>query len=319
MNPKKKEHPKEKQELHPRNRHRERYDFKLLIETCADLQPYVKLNPYHDESINFFDPAAVKMLNRALLKQYYGIEHWDIPEGYLCPPIPGRADYIHYAADLLASCNHGKIPTGNKINALDIGMGANCIYPIIGHKEYGWHFVGTDVDTVSIASAKNIIEMNPSLQNGIEIRQQTNNSNIFKSIIQKEERFDITICNPPFHASAKEAAMGSIKKLNNLQRKHNSKPVLNFGGSSNELWCDGGEQTFIANMIDESKLFAGNVCWFTTLVSKSSHLDSIYQALKNAKAIDTRTINMGQGNKISRMVAWTFLSKEEQGKWMNSL
>ncbi|HQW01464.1 MAG TPA: RlmF-related methyltransferase, partial [Saprospiraceae bacterium] len=40
----KKEHPKEKSRLHPRNRHRERYDFKQLIAVCPELAPYVTLN-----------------------------------------------------------------------------------------------------------------------------------------------------------------------------------------------------------------------------------------------------------------------------------
>ena len=92
---------KEKIELHPRNKHRERYDFQQLINTCPELAPFVKLNNYNDESIDFFNPNAVKMLNKALLKQHYGINNWEIPEGYLCPPIPSRADYLHYIADLL--------------------------------------------------------------------------------------------------------------------------------------------------------------------------------------------------------------------------
>ena len=43
------------------------------------------------------------MLNRAILMHHYGVKSWDIPAGYLCPPIPGRADYIHSVADLLAA------------------------------------------------------------------------------------------------------------------------------------------------------------------------------------------------------------------------
>ena len=164
----KKEHPKEKSSLHPRNKHRERYDFKQLIDSCPELGQFVKLNNYKDESIDFFNPEAVKMLNKALLKHYYGIDNWDIPKNYLCPPIPGRADYIHHIADLLGSNNsefqRNKIPTGNKIKCLDIGVGANCVYPIIGNKEYGWSFVGTDIDPVSIESANKIIEMNPFLK-----------------------------------------------------------------------------------------------------------------------------------------------------------
>ena len=179
MLPAKKEHPKEKTELHSRNRHRERYDFKQLIESCPELAPFVLLNSYNDESIDFFDPEAVKMLNKALLKHYYCISHWDIPKNYLCPPIPGRADYIHHIADVLGSSNKGKIPTGSQIKCLDIGVGANCIYPIIGNKEYGWSFVGSEIDTVAIESANRIIEGNPLLKGKIEIRLQRNPQDIF--------------------------------------------------------------------------------------------------------------------------------------------
>ena len=128
--------------LHARNRHRSRYDFPLLVKEHPELSRFVRVNEYDDESIDFADPAAVRSLNKALLKLYYGITHWDIPENYLCPPIPGRADYIHHVADLLRSCNNSVIPRGTSVTVLDIGVGANCIYPIIGVKEYGWHFVG---------------------------------------------------------------------------------------------------------------------------------------------------------------------------------
>ena len=43
MKEKKKVHPKVKSELHPRNQHRERYDFKLLIESCVDQIVYDKV------------------------------------------------------------------------------------------------------------------------------------------------------------------------------------------------------------------------------------------------------------------------------------
>ena len=138
------------------NKHRERYDFKVLIEACPELENFVAPNAYNDDSIDFANPDAVKMLNKALLKQYYDIENWDIPADYLCPPIPGRADYIHHIADLLCSNNYGKIPTGSKIKCLDIGVGANCVYPIIGNKEYGWSFIGSEIDTTAIENIANL-------------------------------------------------------------------------------------------------------------------------------------------------------------------
>ncbi len=314
---KKREHPKEKTTLHPRNRHRERYDFKILIQSCPELAPFVKLNAYNDESIDFFDPEAVLTLNKALLMHYYGIEKWSIPDGYLCPAIPGRADYIHNMADLAGSCNYGKIPKGSNFRCLDIGVGANCVYPIIGSSEYGWSFTGSDTDPVGLQSVAAIVESNPLLKGKIELRLQKNHSDIFKGVIKTDEVFDITICNPPFHASAAEARSGTIRKLTNLNRKQNNTPSLNFGGQSNELWCDGGEQAFVQKMIRQSKLFGASCFWFSTLISKEANLGSAYNELYIVNAAEIKTIPMGQGNKTSRILAWTFLTKEQQRKWAN--
>jgi 23S rRNA (adenine1618-N6)-methyltransferase len=315
MQSKKKEHPKEKTALHARNKHRERYDFKLLIQTSPALHPFVKLNDYGDESIDFFNPEAVKMLNKALLKHYYGIDNWDIPSNYLCPPIPGRADYIHHIADVLGSSNKGNIPIGQDIKCLDIGVGANCVYPIIGHHEYGWSFIGADIDPTALESAQKITESNSILQGAIELRLQTQPKDIFKGIIKKDERIDVTICNPPFHASLAEAQTGTLRKLSNLKSKRINQATLNFGGQNNELWCAGGEERFIKDMILQSSLFSTSVLWFSTLVSKESTLKSLYEVLKMVKVLDIKTIPMGQGNKVSRVVAWTFLSMEERWVW----
>lgn len=315
---KKKKHPAEKSELHPRNKHRARYDFQKLIKSCPALAPFVRLNEYRDESIDFSNPEAVLMLNKALLKQYYNIEHWSIPPGYLCPPIPGRADYIHHLAELLENCNKGKIPSGSQINCLDVGVGANCIYPIIGHQEYGWSFVGSDVDAVAIKSATKIIEANAALKGTIELRLQKNSKDIFDGIIRKDEHFDLTLCNPPFHTSYEAAQAGTLRKLSNLNRKKITKVTFNFGGKSNELWCEGGEEKFVRTMIAQSKKFSTSCFWFSTLISKSAHLDRVYTALKTVDAVDVKTIPMSQGNKVSRLVAWTFLTTEQQSTWMNT-
>ena len=318
MQHKRKIHPEEKSNLHPRNKNRKRYDFKTLTEASPALTPFVKLNRYNDESIDFADADAVKALNKAILKFHYGIDHWDIPQNYLCPPIPGRADYIHHIADLMCRFNYGKIPTGATINCLDIGVGANCIYPIIGNVEYGWSFVGSDIDPVAIESAKNIVESNLSLNGKVEFRLQEDSKDIFFGVLQKEEMIDGVICNPPFHASVEEAEAGTLRKLNNLGDRKAIKPSLNFGGQSNELIYEGGEERFVLRMIRQSKYFADSCFWFSTLISKKSNLKRAYRAMEKAEATDIETIPMGQGNKTSRIVAWTFLSKEAQKKWRNS-
>ena len=305
----------EKQILHPRNLHRSRYDFPQLIQDCPQLKSFVSVNPYGDESIDFSNPEAVKTLNKALLIHFYKIEHWDIPENYLCPPIPGRADYIHYLADLLASVNGDVIPKGNAVKVLDIGVGANCVYPIIGHQEYGWTFVGTDIDKRAVSSATNIAAVNPALAPHLTFRLQNSTFHIFKGIVKPGELFDLTICNPPFHSSAEEAQAGSQRKVKNLGKQKGKAVVLNFGGQHAELWCKGGEVAFIRNMIEESALIGTHCYWFTTLVSKSAHLSEVYYTLERAGAKDIRTVEMAQGQKQSRFVAWTFLSADEQSEW----
>ena len=318
MPQKKKEHPKEKLGLHPRNKHRERYHFKELISSSPELAPFVGLNDYNDESIDFSNAEAVMMLNKALLKQYYGVNHWTIPSGYLCPPVPGRADYIHYVADLLGSFNKGIIPTGPQIRCLDIGVGANCIYPIIGNKEYGWSFVGSDIEPAAITSAGKIIDTNAWLKGKVELRLQPRSKDIFRGIIHPDEHFDITLCNPPFHSSLEEAQSGTLRKLSNLNHQRITKPTLNFGGKNKELWCEGGEEKFVQTMIAQSKQMSSCCFWFSTLIAKSSHLKRVYTALKNAEAVDVKTIPMSQGNKTSRVVAWTYLTREQQEKWANT-
>ena len=318
MSENKKEHPAEKSVLHPRNKHRERYDFNLLKSACPELGKYVKLNPYGDESIDFANPKAVKWLNKALLKQYYTLEYWDVPSGYLCPPIPGRADYLHHIAELLGKSNHGKIPTGYKVKCMDIGVGASCIYPVVGNKEYGWSFIGTEIDKAALESANKIISNNAFLKRNIELRFQENPNDIFHGVMERNEPIDIAICNPPFHSSLEEAQKGTLRKLSSLNHKKVTTPVLNFGGQSNELWCDGGEERFVRNMIRQSKQFSTNCFWFSTLIAKQVHVAPLLEALKLAGAVDIKTIAMGQGTKISRILAWSFLTPTQQKKWLET-
>ncbi len=296
----------EKNNLHPRNLHRFRYDFERLIEVCPALKTFVFINKYDSQTIDFANPKAVKMLNIAILKHFYGIFYWDIPDNYLCPPVPGRADYIHYIADLLALNNRGIIPEGNAVKVLDIGVGANCIYPIIGSNSYGWNFVGSDIDPLAVLSAEKIVANNESLAEKIEIRLQTSPTDIFKGIVMPDEVFDVSICNPPFHASFEEATKGSLRKIKNLTGNNFQKPTLNFGGQNAELWCEGGEEDFVRKMIHESALIPQKCVWFTSLISKKDHLPTIYKILKQVKVAKFQTIEMAQGQKISRIIAWTF-------------
>lgn len=286
--------------FHARNRHQSEYDFAALITAHPPLAVKVRPNGYGVQSVDFADPEAVMLLNQALIKLFYGID-WQLAPGSLCPPVPGRSDYVHYLADLLALDNHGKIPMAD---VLDIGCGANCIYPLIGQAEYGWRFTGTEIDESALKAANQIVAANPGLQRNIRLRRQKNSDAILAGVVNKNDFFHAVMCNPPFHASAAEAAASSQRKVRNLGLEKSA--PLNFGGQHNELWCVGGEKAFVSKMIQESVALARQCIWFTSLISSKDNLAALEKQLQ-ALDVEVRVVNMAQGQKQSRFLAWSFM------------
>ena len=284
--------------LHSNNIHNQGYDIEALTGSYPELSNYIFQNEFGKTTLDFSNPEAVLHLNKALLKHHYQVANWNIPKDYLCPPIPGRADYIHHLADFLAD----KGIDTKSINVLDIGVGANCIYPILGARIYNWKMTGCDINLTSVNAAKANVTANPVLEGFIQIKHQPDHGHIFTGIVAPGDFFDLSMCNPPFHASAEDAKKGSLKKLKNLGINGTA---LNFGGQANELWCNGGEALFIKRMIRESQAFKRQIGWFTCLVSKQENLPKIYKQLIKLKAAH-KTIEMTQGNKKSRIIAWQF-------------
>lgn len=284
--------------MHLNNLHNKPYDFKALIEAYKELETFVFDNEYGAKTVNFEDPSAVYALNKAILISDYELIDWNIPEGYLCPPIPSRVDYIHHLADVILQ--EGK---QNQIKGLDLGTGANCIYPILGAKVYDWHMVGCDIDDTAVTAAKANIANNPQFLDRVTIRHQTDHAKLFAGIIKSGEYYNFTMCNPPFYASQAEAKRAADKKRKglNISDKHNR----NFGGEAHELWCNGGEALFLKRMIKESSAFKNQVGLFTSLVSRSENLPKIKKQINKGGA-HYEIIKMQIGNKQSRIVTWKF-------------
>ncbi|MBU1240297.1 23S rRNA (adenine(1618)-N(6))-methyltransferase RlmF [Myxococcota bacterium] len=303
--------------LHPRNPHGTGYDFARLTACYPPLGEFVRSTPRGTDSVDFSDPGAVRALNSALLFAHHRISHWELPEGYLCPPVPGRDDYLHYLADCMAE--GGSIPRGRKIRVLDIGTGASIIYPLLGVREYGWSFVGTDIDRVSLENGSRIIEHN-ELQRLVELRLQADPREIFTGVFHPGDIFDAVVCNPPFFASAQEADRETARKLRNLHGSEGlpdseSAPVRNFGGRGAELWCEGGERQFLQEMINQSADLSLKCLWFTSLVSKKETLSTCYNRLRSLGVHEVKTIQMSQGQKVSRVLAWSFFTPDQRLLW----
>lgn len=298
--------------LHPANPHK-RYDFTALCQSLPALSAFLLTTPVGETSINFADPKAVKTLNQALLVHHYQLSHWDLPEGYLCPAVPGRLDYLLHLQDLLQQSHQGKLPKRRHLTVLDIGCGANLIYPLLAVRALGWRAIASDIDGKALAHARQLITEH-QLQAQIELRAQPDSQSIFDGLLKPGDYVDVTLCNPPFHSSAAEAALGSSRKRQNLGLASDA-AALNFAGQAHELWCPGGEAEFIRRMIQQSQAVGQQVYWFSCLVAKKQHLPAIQQQLRELGVTAWQVVEMAQGNKQSRFICWSFLTPAQQQLW----
>lgn len=294
--------------LHKSSLHNKKYDFNSLVKTHQALNPHVFVNEYQTQTIDFSNPEAVKALNTALLATHYDVKFWEFPDENLCPPIPSRADYMHHLADVLRRSH-----LDTEVNVLDVGTGATCIYPLLGHAIYNWNFVGTDIDKKSLHIAQKIIDNN-NLGAVIKLRLQPDYQHILKGIIKTSDKFSASVCNPPFYKSQADAFEATKTKLKGLG-KEGDKVVRNFSGTPTELCYAGGEKAFLHNYLYESSQYKQQCFWFTSLVSNVNHVESMKASLKKLGATEFQVVDMIQGNKVSRIVAWSFLSVQEQNNW----
>ena len=290
--------------MHAQNPYCDRYDLKRFATHHSKLKNHIVLNLSGEETIDFSNSTAVYELNKAMLLADFNVEKYELPMGYLIPPIPGRLDYLlHLQEFILEKFN---IDKNTKLRGLDIGAGANGIYCVLGSQHFNWTMVGSECDTKAVEIANANIQHTKTLKENIEIRHQENKSFLFKNMIHSDEHFDFTVCNPPFHTSKEEALRGSQRKLNNLGREFDKKDVaLNFEGQANELWCNGGEALFVKRLIKESVLYKTQISVFSTLVSKTASLTPIKKQLIKAKA-NYEVLSMDLGNKKSRILLWWF-------------
>lgn len=281
--------------MHPKNPHKDRYDLARLMKDSAELRSFIIKSKRDEDTIDFDDPRALRALNAALLKTHHQVQFWDIPATYLCPPVPGRCDHLLYVADLF----HNK----RGLKVLDLGVGANCIYPLLGVSLFDWSFVGVDISPEALQAAQLIIDKN-KLNDSVELRLQNDPARKLSGVIQAGESFDLVICNPPFHGSPEEALAGTQRKRVNLGLSEKSK--LNFGGTSSELWCEGGEIAFVDRLMEESVRFRQQVKWFSSLVSKDDHANTLIKYLERKAPQTIKILEMQQGQKKSRILAWSF-------------
>ncbi|CDR97394.1 Ribosomal RNA large subunit methyltransferase F [Babesia bigemina] len=344
--------------MHHRSRHTNRDDFIALSRVFPVLKQHLVANSKWKSSMSkhlmyhydFSHPDAVYHLSRAILKITYGLNFY-LPCGcrngacdpflrvesgeddcdtylddsecidvqrYLAPCIPGRANYVHYAADLLhvshnlpdpppegtdppfpdsSNISFEDIPRGQGVKVLDVGTGANCIYPLLGCSEYGWSFIASETNLEALTLAKHNLRLN-GMTGIVDLRHQKEPLRMFTGALQPNEFVHLTMCNPPFHASLDQTNMnprvstcGTTSELtfqhgdvttfsidgvdlHNLQKvRFGVTGQVNYTFSSDP--AEQGELAFVEIMLVESRFFVHNVLWFTSLVARLSTLKRI--------------------------------------------
>ena len=204
--------------MHPRNKHRDYLDYRELAQRQTALQRYVFENQWGGASIDYSNPEALEELTRSLLAEFYDIQNWRLPKGYLCPPVPQRADYIHVICDLLQKSTGDVEPRGPSICGLDIGTGASCIYSLLGAREYGWSFIASDIDETALSNAEELVREN-GLAEQITVRRQQDPKRVLRGVLLPDEVVAFSVCNPPFHESLEHAQQAAASKWQRLGKE----------------------------------------------------------------------------------------------------
>merc|ERR1740130_1031884 len=274
-----------KYSVHPRNKYFENQpDFAALSLRYKSFATHVKDNGKHC-SIDFKNPESVKCLNQTLLLHDFNIK-WDMPTTNLCPPIPGRCDYVHWVEDLLKDrekCTSFTPHPEGKVRGVDVGTGSSVIFPLLAlalHRDENWSFVASDIDPISVDWAKKNVQAN-DFSDRIDVRLVKQSCSLLGLIGGDDGVFDFTMCNPPFFSSTQEA-----------EEKKN--PKNNRKATSYELVCEGGEEAFVEKMVRDSLVLKKKVWWYTSMIGKKGTLKRLLRLLRENN-VHTETTFFQQG------------------------
>ena len=264
--------------------------------------------------IDWKDAEATLQLTRALLATRFGLD-LQLPRDRLCPALTSRVNYIHFIKALLGKIDDKTCSDDKVIWGIDIGTGASCIYPLLGAKMHGWHFVATEVDPVSVECAKRNVSIN-GLDELIEVRSRTpEESSSVVEHVARERVFHFTMCNPPFFVSSK-----AVRKVEHMSVMHDGNPMRACMATTLEACTDGGETEFVKRMVDESTRIPLQCHWWTSLLGCKKSLrvvwDYLHGGCKSMPIGLDLTVEEGelvQGKTTRWVIAWSFFSAAEKG------
>jgi len=269
--------------------------------------------------LDFSDPAAVAALSRALLMRRFRLDGWTCPVGALVPPIAARAAYLRRMGLIVG----GGSPPPRSLAVLDVGCGANLIFPLLAASPvFGWSATGLDVTPAALAGAAANLALNSSLAGRVRLvaGDPAGRPPILEPVFgagaswaaaaaaagDARFPFDFSVCNPPFFESA--AARAATAKDPGAPRGGG-----HAGSAAETVWEGGGEAGFVCALAAESAGHAHRVTWWSSMLGRKASLTAVRGVLKGlspAPEVRTFTLAEGGGRTTRWVVAWSWVAAE---------
>ena len=265
-------------------------DFLILIKEFPELKKYIikhNDNKIEEFSFDWSNNDLSLLMTKSILKYYFNIQYYDIPKGFLIPPIPSRLNYLNLIHSLIKDIKE------ENIIGIDIGTGANIIYPILGNSVYNWKFICTEINNESYNNARIILQKN-NLEEDINLIKQDNKNNIFLGILNRENKYSFSMCNPPYYDYEQEIKIEDKKRDSEF----------NF----DEVYYKEGELGFFQRYLEESICYKKNIFLYTILIGKKSNSEIIYDKINTYNGI-IKLCNIKKiqtGNNVRYIIYWSF-------------
>ena len=272
------------------------------------------LAPFFDGArYSFSRPGALAALTRALLRRDFSLE-WRPPADRLCPPVPGRLNYLLWAEDLPARLALGRLaacavppppPPPLPALSLDVGVGANAIFPLLGARLGGFcsQWLATDIDAVAVAGARAAATRAGLPPSALAVLSVEPGGPLLAGALPAAAAAGgaplvaVTVCNPPFFASWEEA----VESMRRAPARAGA-----CGGAPHEMATVGGEAAFAGRLADESQPLGERALWFSCMLGKRASVADVSLRLARARVPALRTTELVQGVTRRWAVAWSW-------------
>lgn len=302
--------------MHPRNLYRNKPSYEKLAKLFPDFASHCVFDQKGKAYIDYDDPGALRSLTKTLLNNDFGLDV-TIPEDRLIPTLPMRLNYILWIEDLLQFLQI----TNERIVGLDIGTGSCAIFPLLAtvlHRNYC--FIATDIDAVNLNYAKTNINNNHlsdriirkfQLITFIKVKTfvisvlENTTDSIFKFVFNssKFSKINFLMTNPPFFSDTFNDSTESTNSKSFHSKRTNPSCL-------NEAVVEGGEVTFIKNIIQESIESKELIDIYSVMIGRKKSFLELKQLFKDyveQNVISSFTYTeLCQGNTKRWAVAWTF-------------